>query len=95
MIPKRRLLIYAVLALALAFSAQGVWKTLANSLVWHLTYFGVHLARAIHQPDYDSVASARTFDALAIFFNALSYFAALAGLDRVIFQARSRKSERP
>jgi hypothetical protein len=90
-----RKLIYATLALVVAFLAHGVWKSLGNPLVWHLTYIGVHVARAIHQPDYDSLASARTFDALAIFFNALIYFGVLVGLDRLIVRRRPGRNARP
>jgi hypothetical protein len=87
----RRKLIYAVLALAVAFFAHGVWKSLANPLVWRLTYIGVHFARAIHQPDYDSLASARTFDALAILINAVIYFAVMMGLDRALVRMRTKR----
>lgn len=80
----RRKLIYATLAVVIAFFAHSVWKSLANPLVWHMTYIGVHGARAIHPPDYDSLASARTFDALAILINALIYFSVLIGLDRTL-----------
>lgn len=88
----RRKIIYAAVALVIAFLAHGVWKSLANPLVWHMTYAGVHLARTIHQPNYDSLASARTFDALAILINAAIYFAVLLGLDRLVAGLRTRKN---
>jgi hypothetical protein len=89
----RRKLIYATLALVIAFFAHALWKSLFNPLVWHITYIGVHIARAIHEPNYDSVASARLFDALAILFNALIYFGVLIALDRWLAHRRSRRSE--
>ncbi len=88
----RRKIAYAVLALVTAWAGQALWSTLFNPLVWHLTYAGVHIARAIHQPDYDSVASARAFDALAIAFNAVIYFGVLAGMDRILGQLRKNRS---
>ncbi len=87
----RRKLIYATLALVIAFCAHALWSTLFNPLVWHLTYIGIHVARAIHQPNYDSAASARGFDALAILSNALIYFALLLALDRFVAGLRSRQ----
>ncbi len=86
----RRKLIYAVLAMAIAWCAQALWKTVLNPLVWHLTYIGVHVARAIHRPNYDSAASTRAFDALAILINALIYFGVLMALDRLIVRWKSR-----
>ena len=47
---------------------------------------------AMHQPDYDSVVSARAFDALAILSNALIYFVVLAALDRLIVRWTSSRS---
>jgi hypothetical protein len=88
----RRKPIYAGAALLIAFFAHGVWKSLANPLVWHLTYIGVHAARAIHEPDYDSVASARVFDALVILINAAIYFGVLLGLDRLLRSRRSNQA---
>ncbi|HEY6307981.1 MAG TPA: hypothetical protein VI488_16140 [Candidatus Angelobacter sp.] len=88
----RRKLVYATLAVVIAFSAHALWKTLFNPLVWHITYIGVHIARAIHEPNYDSVTSARIFDALAIVFNALIYFAVLLALDRLLVGLRSQRS---
>ncbi len=90
----RRKLIYGVLALVIAWIAQALWSTLFNPLIWHLTYLGVHIARTIHQPNYDSAASARLFDALAVLFNALIYFVVLLALDRSMARLRSRRSER-
>jgi hypothetical protein len=87
----RRKLIYATLALVIAFFAHVLWKNLFNPLVWHLTYIGVHIARAIHEPNYDSAASARAFDVLAVLFNALIYFAVLLALDRLIVRRKSRR----
>ena len=78
----KRKIVYAVVALLIAIVGQHFWSTLYNPLVWHLTYLGVHLARAIHQPNYDSVASARLFNALAILINALVYFAILIAGER-------------
>jgi hypothetical protein len=86
-----RILIYAVLALAIAAAGQHFWMTLFNPLVWHLTYIGVHLARAIYQPNYDSAASARTFGVLAVLMNAIIYFAVLLFLDRLVAALRGRK----
>ncbi len=87
----RHKLIYAVLAMAIAWCAQALWKTVVNPLVWHLTYIGVHVARAIHRPDYDSAASTRAFDAQAILINALIYFAVLLALDRLLGRLRSSR----
>lgn len=84
----RRKTLYAALALVIAVCAHNLWTTLFNPLVWHLTYIGVHVARAIHQPDYDSAASARAFGALAILINALIYFAVLLALDRLLGRLR-------
>jgi hypothetical protein len=92
---KRRKLIYATLAVVIAVCAHALWKTLFNPLVWHLTYIGVHVARAIHEANYDSVASARVFDLLAVLFNALLYFAVLVVLDRLLVRFRSRRATRP
>jgi hypothetical protein len=89
----RRKLIYATLALVIAYFAQALWSTLFNPLVWQITYIGVHIARAIHEPNYDSVASARVFDALAFLFNALIYFAVLMALDRLVGRLRSRRGD--
>jgi hypothetical protein len=86
----RRKLIYATLALVIAFFAHALWKSLFNPLVWDITYIGVHLARAIHEPNFDSVASARLFDTLAILFNALIYFGGFLALDRSFGRFRSR-----
>lgn len=86
----RRKIIYAALALVIAVCGHLLWKSLFNPLVWHLTYVGVRIARAIHEPNYDSVASARMFDVLAIFFNALIYFALLVALDRLLARRGSR-----
>lgn len=91
----RRKLIYGILALVIAFFAHRMWWSLANPLVWHVTYIGVHLARAVHPPDYDSLASVRMFDALAILINAAIYFAVLVGLDRLIVGLRTRRTARP
>jgi hypothetical protein len=91
---RRRKLIYAAVALAIAIAAHYLWMSLFNPLVWHLTYIGVHVARAIHEPNYDSVASARMFDILAIMFNALIYFAVLLALDRLLARRRSRSAPR-
>jgi hypothetical protein len=88
----RRKLIYATLALVIAFVAQSLWTTLFNPLVWHLTYVGIHVAGAIHQPDYDSAVSARVFDWLAILINALIYFSVLLALDRLVVRRSSRRS---
>jgi hypothetical protein len=88
----RRKLIYATLALVIAVFAHVLWKTLFNPLVWHLSYIGVHVARAIHEPNYDSVTSARVFDVLAVLFNALIYFAVLLALDRLTIRLRSRRA---
>jgi hypothetical protein len=88
----RRKIIYAALALVIAVCAHALWKSLFNPLVWHLTYVGVHIARVIHEPNYDSVASARLFDALAILFNALIYFGVLLVLDRSLGRFRSRRA---
>ncbi len=85
----RRKLTYAALALAIAVCAHALWTTLFNPLVWHLTYLGVHVARAVYPPNYDSAASARAFDALAILINALIYFAVLLALDRLLGRLRS------
>jgi hypothetical protein len=90
----RRKLIYATLALVIAVFAQALWKTLFNPLVWHLTYIGVHIARAIHEPNYDSEVSARVFDLLAVLFNALIYFAVLVALDRLLARRRSERALR-
>jgi hypothetical protein len=89
----RRKLIYATLALVIAFFAHVLWQSLFNPLVWHITYIGVHIARTIHEPNYDSVASARLFDALAMVLNALIYFGVLIALDRWLVRRRSRRSE--
>ena len=86
----RRKSIYAVLALAIAVVGQHFWMTLFNPLVWHLTYIGVHVARAIYQPNYDSVASTRTFGVLAVLINAGIYFAVLFFLDRLVARMRGR-----
>ena len=86
---RKRIIVYAVLALAIAFLAHQLWDSVLNPLVWDLTYIGTRLARAIHQPDYDSLASARVFDALAITINAVIYFAVLVAGDRS--RARLRK----
>jgi hypothetical protein len=88
----KRKIVYAVLALAIAILAHQLWYTVLNPLIWDLTYIGTRLARAIHQPDYDSVVSARVFDLLAITFNALIYFAVLVAGDRS--RARLRKRRR-
>jgi hypothetical protein len=90
----RRKLIYATLALVIAVCAHVLWKSLFNPLVWHITYIGVHVARTIHEPNYDSVASARLFDALAIWFNALIYFGVLIALDRSLAQLRLKRTSR-
>jgi hypothetical protein len=90
----RRKLIYATLALVIAFFAHVLWKSLFNPLVWHITYIGVHMARAIHEPNYDSVASARLFDVLAILINAIIYFVALLALGRLLAWRRSRRGLR-
>lgn len=89
---KKRTIVYAVLALAIAYVGQHFWYTLYNPLIWDLTYIGTHLARAIHQPDYDSAASARAFDLLAIGINALVYFALLVALDRGAARLRPRRA---
>lgn len=88
----RRKIIYATLALVIAVCAHALWKTLFNPLVWHVTYIGVHIARAIHEPNYDSVASARVFDALAILFNAVIYFGVFLALDGSLGRLRSRRA---
>jgi len=88
----RRKIVYGVLALAIAGAGHALWSTLFNPLVWHLTYVGVHAARAIHQPDYDSLASARLFDVLAVVINAAIYFAVLLALDWLVGHWRSRRS---
>jgi hypothetical protein len=88
---KRRTFIYGFAALVIAFLAHAIWKTRLNFLVWNFTYFGVHVARAIHQPDYDSVASARVFDSLAILVNALIYFVVLLVLSRLVARLRSKR----
>lgn len=91
---RKRIIVYAVLALAMAFLAHQLWDSVLNPLVWDLTYIGTRLARAIHQPDYDSLASARVFDALAITINALIYFAVLVAGDcsRARLRKRSRRT---
>jgi len=91
---RSRTFFYAALALGIAFVGHWYWSTLFNPLVWHLTYIGVHVARAIHQPDYDSLASARIFDSLAILCNAVIYFGVLVALDRLLAQRRSRRAVR-
>src|SRR5262249_30740187 len=91
---KRRTIIYAVLALAIAFVGQHFWYTLFNPLIWDLTYIGTRLARLIHQPDYDSVASARAFDLLAIGINALLYFALLVAGERSRARLRKRRVQK-
>lgn len=88
----KRAIIYAALALAIACAGQVLWSTLFNPLVWRLTYLGVHLSRAIHEPNYDSVASARVFDFLATAFNAVIYFAVLFAIDRVLSRLRRAPS---
>jgi hypothetical protein len=90
----RRKLIYGALALVIALGGHALWSTLYNPLVWHMTYLGVHLARAIHQPDYDSAASARMFDALAILIDALIYFLVLVAIDRLLARIGSRRALR-
>jgi hypothetical protein len=87
----RRKLIYATVALVIAVLAHALWKSLFNPLVWHLTYVGVHVARAIHEPDYDSVVSARMFDVLAVVLNAVIYFGVLLVFDRALAQMRLRR----
>jgi hypothetical protein len=89
---KKRTIFYAVLALAIAVAAHRLWYTVFNPLIWDLTYIGTRLARAIHQPDYDSAASAAVFDILAVTINALIYFAVLVAGDRT--RARLRTSSR-
>ncbi len=91
----RRKLIYAVLALLLAFFAHQVWTSRASFLVWKITYLGVHIARWIHQPNYDSLASARVFDGLVIVINGLIYFCVLVALDRSLVWLRTRRAARP
>lgn len=91
----RRKIIYATLALVIAVCAHILWKTLFNPLVWHFTYIGVHVARAIHEPNYDSATSARVFDVLAVLFNALIYFGVLLLLDRLLVRFRTRRATRP
>ncbi len=86
--------IYGIAALVIAFFAHAVWKTRLNFLVWKITYVGVHIARAIHQPNYDSLASARVFDALAILVNALIYFGVLLALGRLVSLLRSKRASR-
>lgn len=93
--PTKRKIVYAVLALVIACAGHALWSTLFNPLVWHLTYVGVHIARAIHQPNYDSLASARAFDVLAILFNAMVYFAVLFAIDRVLSRLRQRAGSQP
>jgi dipeptide/tripeptide permease len=91
-VTKKRKIVYATLALAIACVAQALWSTLFNPLVWDLTYLGTHIARAMHQPDYDSAASARVFDALAILINALIYFAVLVAADRTLVRLRTKRA---
>ena len=91
---KRKTLIYGIAALMIAFLAHAVWKTRVNFLVWKITYVGVHIARAIHQPNYDSLASTRVFDWLAILINALIYFGVLWALGRLVARWRSRRAAR-
>lgn len=85
---KRRTLIFGIASLASAFLAHSLWTTRLNFLVWNLTYVGVHVAHAIHQPDYDSAASVRMFDVLTTLANALIYFAVLVAMDRVVVAFR-------
>lgn len=87
----KRTIVYAVLALVIAWAGQALWATLFNPLVWNLTYIGVHVARAIHEPNYDSAVSARVFSMLAIVFNALIYFAVLLALDRMVARRKAWK----
>lgn len=87
----KRVIVYAALALAIACTGQALWSTLFNPLVWRLTYLGVHLSRAIHEPNYDSAVSARVFSMLAIVFNAVIYFAVLLVLDRLVARRKARK----
>ncbi len=89
---KRKVLIYGIAALLIAVFAHAIWKTRLNFLVWNLTYFGVRVARAIHQPDYDSVASVRVFDSLAILINAIIYFVVLWASGRLVGLLRTRLS---
>jgi hypothetical protein len=93
-VTKKRKIVYAALALAIALAGHALWSTLFNPLVWDLTYLGIHIARAIHQPDYDSVASARVFDVLAILINALIYFAVLVALDRTLPRLRKQSTRK-
>lgn len=88
----KRTIVYVVLAFAIAFLAHQLWYTVFNPLIWALTFVGTRLAWAIHQPDYDSVVSARIFDALAITINALVYFVVLAAGDRTRARLRRRAS---
>jgi fumarate reductase subunit D len=90
----KRKIVYGVLALAVAVVGQIYWSTLFNPLVWDLTYLGVRIARALHEPDYDSVASARVFQGLAIVFNALVYFAVLVAGDRSRARLRRKRIAR-
>ena len=87
----KRKIVYAVLALVIAWAAQALWSTLFNPLVWNLTYLGVHIARAIHEPNYDSVLSTRAFSVLAVLLNAIIYFAVLLGLDRLAVRRTRRQ----
>lgn len=91
----QRKVVYAALALSVAIAGHLLWKTIFNPLVWHLTYPGIQIARAIHEPDYDSVASARVFDVLAILFNAMIYWVVLLTLDRLAARLRPRQATRP
>lgn len=88
----KRAIIYALLALAIAFLAHQLWYTVFNPLIWSLTYIGTRLARALHRPDYDSLASTRVFDMLAILINALIYFAIFVAGDRSRARLRTRTS---
>jgi hypothetical protein len=91
---RKRKIIYAVLALAIAFVAHQLWYTVLNPLIWDLTYIGTRLARAIHPPDYDSALSTRVFDMLAIAINALIYFVVLVAGDRSRARLRKRAPRR-
>ena len=93
-VTKKRKIVYASLALVIAFVGDSLWWTLFNPLVWRLTYIGVHIARAIHEPNYDSAASARLFDVVAILFNALIYFVVLVAVDRTLAQLRTTRVSR-
>ncbi len=85
----KKILLYELSALAIAFLVQALWETPLRPIVWRLTYIGGWVAWHLSKPIENDNATAWTFDLIAIFVNGTIYFLIIWAID---YSIRLRKA---